>query len=414
MTTVSIRRPITSSTEDDTSWRDLLPVHPAAEIFPLMSAEALEELAADIKAHGMLSPVVVMKEANGSLSLLDGRNRLDAAEQGGVEVIDGAGRLLVPFEVFDPEEREIDPFAFVISANLCRRHLSESQRAMVAAKLPTLRRGDNQHTAIAGTSQREKAVLFNVSSDSIARASVVCEHGVPELIEAAEQGQIAVSVAAKIARLPPDRQREATANPDRAKHMVKRVAREAREVALAAKTAEVSQLLGYQLYGVILADPPWQFEPWSPETGMDRAADNHYPTMTLETIAMLELPAAFDCALFLWATAPMLEQAMELIKRWGLTYKSYFVWLKPNPGTGYWTRNQVELLLVATRGNIPAPAMGDQPPQVMTLERGRHSEKPDAFAEMIERMFPHQPRLEMFAHRHRAGWDSWGNEAPAT
>ena len=411
--TVSIRRPITSTTEDGTSWRDLLPIHPAAEIFPLMSAEALDELAADIKAHGMLSPVVVMKEANGSLSLLDGRNRLDAAEQGGVQVIDGAGRLLVPFEVFDPEERGIDPFAFVISANLCRRHLSESQRAMVAAKLPTLRRGDNQHTAIAGTSQTEKAVLFNVSSDSIARASVVREHGLPELIEATEQGQIAVSVAAKIAQLPPDRQREATANPDRAKHMVKRVAREAREVALAAKTAEVSQLLGRQLYGVILADPPWQFAPWSPETGMDRAADNHYPTMTLETIATLELPAAFDCALFLWATAPMLGQAMELIKSWGFTYKSLFVWLKPNPGTGYWTRNQAELLLVATRGNIPAPAMGDQPPQVMTLDRGRHSEKPDAFAEMIERMFPHQRRLEMFARRHRAGWDSWGNEAPA-
>src|SRR5215469_8241819 len=136
MTTVSTGRPITSSTEDGTSWRDLLPIHPAAEIFPRMSVEALEELAADIKVQGMLSPVVVIKEARASLSLLDGCNRLDAAELGGVQVIDGAGHLLVPFEVFNPVEREIDPYAFVISANLCRRHLSESQRAMVAAKLP--------------------------------------------------------------------------------------------------------------------------------------------------------------------------------------------------------------------------------------------------------------------------------------
>ena len=70
-------------------------------------------------------------------------------------------------------------------------------------------------------------------------------------------------------------------------------------------------------------------------------------------------------------------------------------------------------LLVGVRGDVPAPAPGTQPPQVMTLPRGRHSEKPAAFAEMIGRMFPTVPKIEMFAGGQRAGWDVWGNEVAA-
>jgi N6-adenosine-specific RNA methylase IME4 len=95
---------------------------------------------------------------------------------------------------------------------------------------------------------------------------------------------------------------------------------------------------------------------------MDRAADNHYPTMTTEQICALEIPAADNCALFLWATAPMLPEALAVMVAWGFTYKSHCIWAKDRLGTGYWFRNQHELLLVGTRGNIPAPAPGTQFP----------------------------------------------------
>src|SRR6202000_2117682 len=134
-------------------------------------------------------------------------------------------------------------------------------------------------------------------------------------------------------------------------------------------------------YGVILADPEWRFEPYSRETGMDRAADNHYPTSDTEAIAArdVEKIAAPDCVLFLWATAPMLPQALQVMQAWGFAYKSHCIWAKDLVGTGYWFRNQHELLLVGTRGDIPAPAMGTQAKSILQAAVGRHSEKPEAF-----------------------------------
>jgi N6-adenosine-specific RNA methylase IME4 len=165
------------------------------------------------------------------------------------------------------------------------------------------------------------------------------------------------------------------------------------------------------IYHVIYADPPWRFEPFSRDSGMDRAADNHYPTMTLEDIRDLSVPAADDAVLFLWATAPMLPEALEVMAAWGFEYKSHCVWAKNIQGTGYWFRSQHELLLVGTRGDIPAPAPGDQYASVIEAAVQAHSVKPVAFAEMIEEMYPGLRLLEMFARAPRLGWTVWGNEA---
>lgn len=166
-------------------------------------------------------------------------------------------------------------------------------------------------------------------------------------------------------------------------------------------------------YGVIVADPEWQFEPYSRDTGMDRAADNHYPTSATDIIAERDVPriAADDCVLFLWATVPMLEDAIDVLKAWGFKYKSHAVWDKIHIGTGYWFRNRHELLLVGTKGNIPAPAMGDQFASVMTIARKEHSAKPEQFLELIEQYFPNLPKIELNRRGPpRAGWDAWGNE----
>lgn len=168
-----------------------------------------------------------------------------------------------------------------------------------------------------------------------------------------------------------------------------------------------------QRYGVIVADPEWRFEPYSRETGMDRAADNHYPTSLTEIIAERDVAniAADDCVLFLWATVPMLEDAMEVLKAWGFKYKSHAVWDKVHIGTGYWFRNRHELLLVGTKGDIPAPAMGDQFASVMTIARKEHSAKPEQFLELIEQYFPNLPKIELNRRGPpRPGWDAWGNE----
>jgi N6-adenosine-specific RNA methylase IME4 len=181
---------------------------------------------------------------------------------------------------------------------------------------------------------------------------------------------------------------------------------------LAAATEAASQALGTKLYGCIYADPPWRFELWA-ESGKDSVADNHFPTMDTEAIKAVSVPAADDCALFLWATVPMLPQAIDVMKAWGFTYKSLITWVKDRTGTGYWTLNKVELLLIGTRGDVPAPTSGEQPPQVIEAPRLRHSEKPDIFAREIEKLYPNVPKLEMFARKARPGWDHHGNELPS-
>lgn len=220
-----------------------------------------------------------------------------------------------------------------------------------------------------------------------------------------------------LGQLSPEKQdeivdRAAAGEKTSAKTELKKEKRQEKEEALAQVTTEISERIGHQLYNVILADPPWRFEPYSRESGMDRAADNHYPTATLDEIKDLDVEGATapDSVLFLWATAPMLPEAMDVMRAWGFTYKSHQIWNKDRIGTGFWFRNKHELLLVGTRGSIPAPAMGTQWASVIDAPVGQHSEKPDDCYRMIEELFPTVPKLEMFARKRRDGWEYWGNE----
>jgi N6-adenosine-specific RNA methylase IME4 len=190
----------------------------------------------------------------------------------------------------------------------------------------------------------------------------------------------------------------------------KKLIRERRERELAAKQCALPD----SRYGVILADPPWRFKVYSRETGMDRAADNHYPTQETADICAIDVAriAAPDCVLFLWATVPMLPQALDVMKVWGFAYKSQCMWIKDRIGTGYWFRNKHEILLVGTRGHVPAPAMGMQWSSVIEAPVREHSVKPERFLELIENYFPNLPKIEL--HRRgaaRPGWSSWGLES---
>jgi N6-adenosine-specific RNA methylase IME4 len=190
----------------------------------------------------------------------------------------------------------------------------------------------------------------------------------------------------------------------------KKQRRAAREIALA---AQITALPDFKA-GVILADPEWRFEPWSRESGMDRAADNHYPTSVTEVIAARDVPsiAAKNCALFLCATAPMLRHAFVVMEAWGFNYVTNWELHKDRIITGYWNRNRHEHLLLGIRGDVPCPAPGEQWDSVIEMAVGRHSQKPDAICEMIDAYFPNLPKIELNRRGlARAGWAAWGNEA---
>jgi hypothetical protein len=173
-----------------------LPHHEFSKLFPMIEGEQFDGLVKDIRENGQREPIILHQGA-----ILDGRNRFAACVDAGVEP---------SFEEFTGT----DPLAFVISRNLHRRHLDESQRAMVAAGLANLSRGgDRSKAPIGGLSDAQAAKALNVGERSVERAKVVRREGVPELVKAVEAGTLPVSAAAAIAKQPAEEQRAAIAAP---------------------------------------------------------------------------------------------------------------------------------------------------------------------------------------------------------
>ena len=179
------------------------------------------------------------------------------------------------------------------------------------------------------------------------------------------------------------------------------------------KQAEVAQVVTPRAiptgkYEVIYADPPWRYD--FSETKV-RDIENQYPTMDLESIKALKIPSSDNSVLFLWATAPKLPEAFEVMEAWGFSYKTCAVWDKEKIGMGYWFRGQHELLLVGTKGQVSPPPPQARESSVYRESRGEHSAKPKRYYEMIESMFPGKTYLELFARsKHSDDWEVWGNQ----
>jgi N6-adenosine-specific RNA methylase IME4 len=378
-----------------------LPWHPIASLFPLLTGAEFEEFVADVRGpHGVREKVWIYQG-----QILDGRNRARAAAAAGVPC---------PAREYVGD----DPVGFVVSLNLKRRHLSESQRAMVAARLATLRDGQRADL-VEGLPIGRASQLLNVGERSVARAREVHESGAPELVEAVERGHVSVSAAADIASQPLDAQREIVARGEReilraaAEIRARKTGeRRAERLARVAAQADAGPLPCDRKYPLVLADPPWRFE-FSQTSS--RAVEQHYETMLLEDICALPVGdlAAPIALLVLLVPSAILEEAFEVIRRWGFTYRTAAVWRKTDGiGQGWYFRQEHEFVLLATRGSMPPPHESARPPSVFEAARGEHSQKPEELYALIERMYPDLPKIELFARSRRPGWDRWGNEAP--
>ena len=167
--------------------------HPAADLLPLLEGPEFDALGGDLRAHGLREPIVLLDG-----TILDGRNRYRACRAAGIEP---------RFEQWRPRHEGDRPLAFVLSRNLVRRHLSESQRAMVAARAANLApgiRGDYVTAASkeAAVSQSEAATKLKVSRSLVQRATKALKKGPPELVEKVDRGLIPVSTASKLVVLP--------------------------------------------------------------------------------------------------------------------------------------------------------------------------------------------------------------------
>ena len=282
---------------------------------------------------------------------------------------------------------------WVITNQFGRRNLTPYQRAelaLVAEPLLRKKAKANQGTRTdmgrnlpqnSSESRDELAKLAHVSHDTIAKAKVIHDKATDDVKARLRAGETTIN----------------------AEH--KKIVQDAKKADQAARFTKKALPRG--TYSVLLADPPWSYN----NSGFDQSAAQQYPTLSTDNICTYELPNISESAvLFLWATSPLLPDALRVIERWGFTYKSSMVWVKDRaPGLGRFVNTKHELLLIATRGTAHPVAKVDS---VFKASVGRHSQKPEASYEAIERMYPDWQKAEAFQRGEtRKGWDGWGFEA---
>lgn len=170
-----------------------------------------------------------------------------------------------------------------------------------------------------------------------------------------------------------------------------------------------NELTKIKKYQIIYADPPWRYDFSNTN---NRKIENQYQTMELEDIKNLNVEFIVDenAVLYLWATAPKLLEALEVMRDWGFVYKTQAIWDKEIIGMGYWFRGQHELLLVGVKGKFSPPLPELRVSSIYKEKRTKHSKKPDYFRNVISKSFSDANKVELFAREAAEGWDVWGNE----
>jgi N6-adenosine-specific RNA methylase IME4 len=383
--------------------------HEVANIFPLMIGDEFRALVEDIRQNGLIEPIWTYQG-----KIIDGRNRYRACIEAGVEPKyqewSGEGLLV----------------AFVVGLNLNRRHLTSSQKAVIAVEMLPFLEADAKErqgirndctsvkklTDVKQESQRataEAAKLTGTNRQYVSDAKKL-KKDAPEILERVKVGTINMQEAKKVAQLSPEKQDGVIKRVQAGdfKNIDQAVRAEVRQERIEKIVAGNKALDGDKKYNVILADPPWRYDHPISDS---RIIENQYPTMTLEDICALPVAdiTADEAIIFLWATTPMLKKALQVLEAWGFNFASSMVWVKPSIGPGYWVRQRHEFLLVGIRGSIPTPV--NKPDSVIEAPRTGHSQKPEMVYGLIEMMYPELSKVELFARQSAApGWAVWGNE----
>jgi site-specific DNA-methyltransferase (adenine-specific) len=175
-----------------------------------------------------------------------------------------------------------------------------------------------------------------------------------------------------------------------------------------------------RMYDIIYADPPWKYnDRRNKHTRFCGGAMAHYPVLDYKKIARLNIQSITkeDAVLCLWATYPMLKEALYVMEKWGFKYKTQlFTWIKTNKnngkpffGIGYYTKSNAEVCLLGVKGQTLKP-ITNKISSVIISPREAHSKKPEEARYRIEQLWGDRDRIELFARGKHRGWDCWGNE----
>jgi N6-adenosine-specific RNA methylase IME4 len=383
-----------------------------AALIPPLSAEERQQLEENIVEHGGARDPLVVWASKGTLTLLDGHNRYEICT-----------RLGLPFDIEEISFKNRDDAADWMDRNqLGRRNLHPDAFTLL------LGRRYNRTKNKAGRPNKSD------QNDRISAAEVAAQHGVSEptlrragkfasAVEKAEQispgigssvlhgtgpARAAVVKAAALLEKAPERAREIIEGQKKMADVI----REEKRAEVVAKLENVEARKAKELagqYDVIVIDPPWPMEKIERDVRPNQS-EFDYPTMQEADLAQMKMPAADACHLWLWTTHRFLPMAMRLLDAWGFKYVCTFVWHKPG---GFQPiglpQYNCEFALYARRGSpqfIDTKAF----PVCFDAPRGKHSEKPDAFYEVVRRVTAGR-RIDIFNRREIDGFDVWGKEA---
>lgn len=393
---------------------EVLSDHPAViaeiqELIPPLRESEHEQLKANILSEGIRDPLVVWRERG---AILDGHNRLGIAKNHGLDY----QIVTVSLPGLEAAKR------WVILNQLGRRNLTPQQSAYLRGKLyAEEKKSPHEAGSMKGKSSGHFVQSLH-TADRIAAETGVSSKTVRRDADYAEAVDSIANVAGPEARdaiLGADVRLTkkdavelagaASDNPD----IIKEVAEGKRSPASAKREIQKRQRASAPepepptgKYRVLYADPPWQYS----NSGFNQSAESHYPTMSQRELCALPIrDLAMDhSVLFLWATSPLIPEALEVMKAWGFEYKASRVWIKDRaPGIGWFIRTRHELLLIGVRGSGMHPS--EKLDSIIEAGVTRHSAKPHGVYADIERCYE-GPYIELFARNEREGWQAWGNE----
>lgn len=368
-------------------------------------------LARSIQEIGLLHPIVVTGNF-GKWKLIAGERRL-AAFRYLNQTVGGRDFLNIPATIAENLDDVLSALKAERDENVCRKDFSPSEAVEMAATIEPMEREAARNRQGQRTDKHPENFPESSgrASDKTAEAVGMSR---PTLEKAKRVYEAAVSFPASFGDLLS--KMDETGKVDRVyKELKDREKRE--QVEEFTRAQEDAQSLE-KTYSVIYADPPWQYSnsitSWGPAT-------LHYSTMPTSSICLLldsvGVKVADNAVLFLWATNPLLEDALQVIKAWGFEYKTNIVWVKTNlerPGSGFYVRGRHEMLFICTKGSFTPLDKNIAPPIGSVIESPvqEHSKKPEVAYEIIERLYPGCSMIELFARgTARDGWDTWGNEA---
>ncbi len=380
-------------------------------LIPALTGDEFARLEASILVEGCRDPLVVWDGV-----IVDGHNRHSICTRHGL-----------PYKAVERQfEDKQAAKAWIIGNQLARRNLTPEQRNYLIGKQYMERR--QAVGAPVGNVNASKQLAQSDLVVSTARA-IAAENKVGEAtVKRAAQFAQAVDTIAEnvgqdarekiLSREAPMTAKEvhrvAAMEPDRQKPIIDMVlsghaknVMDAHRLLRQEAAREAPPLEGK--YRVIYADPPWKYGNTMPDYFAEQA--DHYPLMTVQEICGMPVRdlAEENAVLFLWATSPILEESFRVINAWGFNYKASFIWDKIRHNMGHYNSVRHELLLIATRGSCQ-PDVNRLFDSVQSIERSRHSEKPEEFRQIIDTLYPAGKRIELFARRRAEGWDSYGNE----